>query len=112
LADGAKITRIDAFNQAREGEDRLICDTPRAIIDAGLPEAESKIWHAHPVWFLAGTPIVGYSELMGCVRLLFWSGRSQIDAERLRHWLAESRSIQWDYKNLMTKRRLERISLA
>ena len=42
----------------------------------GLPDAEQKIWHAHPVWFLNGNPIVGYSKLKECVRLLFWSGQS------------------------------------
>lgn len=41
-----------------------------------MPDAEHKIWHAHPVWFLDGNPIVGYSKLKGCVRLLFWSGQS------------------------------------
>ena len=45
-------------------------------IDRGLPDAENKVWHAHPVWFLDGNPIVGYSKLKDSVRLLFWSGQS------------------------------------
>jgi hypothetical protein len=121
---------IEAFHDAQSGEDRAICDTLRRVIDRSLPEAESRIWHAHPVWFLDGNPIVGYSRLKSCIRLLFWSGQSfrtpglapegtfkaaearytapdQIDEDILTRWLAESRSIQWDYRNLMKKKRLE-----
>ena len=51
-------------------------------INKVLPEEQSKIWHAHPVWFLEGNPIIGYSKLKDCVRLLFWSGQS-FNEERL-----------------------------
>jgi hypothetical protein len=44
------------------------------IIETQLPEAESKIWHAHPVWFLDSNPIVGYSKQKAGIRLMFWSG--------------------------------------
>ena len=40
------------------------------------PHAENKIWHAHPVWFLDGNPVVGYSKQKVGVVLLFWSGQS------------------------------------
>lgn len=124
---------IQDYNDAREPVDREICGLLAREIDAGLPEAESKVWHAHPVWFLEGNPIVGYSKLKGCVRLLFWSGRSfeepglepegkfqaaearyttadEVDPERLQRWLAESRDVQWDYKNLVRRKgRLERL---
>ncbi len=43
-------------------------------IDRNLPDADNKIWHAHPVWFLAGNPIVGYSTQNPGIRLMFWSG--------------------------------------
>ncbi|MEZ5439827.1 MAG: DUF1801 domain-containing protein [Lysobacteraceae bacterium] len=123
-----------SYNQAQEPADRAICEFLATEIDAALPEAENKVWHAHPVWFLDGNPIVGYSKLKGCVRLLFWSGQSfeteglskegkfkaaearyqsveDIDTERLRAWLAESRNIQWDYKNLVRRKGLlERLS--
>ena len=56
--------------------DRAICELLAEQIDGNLPEAENKIWHAHPVWFLDGNPVVGYSKLKNCVRLLFWSGQS------------------------------------
>ena len=120
------------YNEAQAPRDRAICQLLAEQIDCKLPEAENKIWHAHPVWFLDGNPIVGYSKLKNCVRLLFWSGQSfeqeglekegsfkaaearyiavnQVDREKLGCWLAEARDIQWDYKNLMRKGRLERL---
>ena len=124
---------ITKFNAAHEAEDRVVCETLAAVIDQELPEAESKIWHGHPVWFLDGNPIVGYSKLKDCVRLLFWSGQTfeepglaaqgsfkaaearfttveQIDEEALRRWLEASKSIQWDYKNIVKRKgRLERL---
>lgn len=123
----------DHFNQIQAPADRAICERLAEQIDRDLPEAENRIWHAHPVWFLDGNPIVGYSKLKNCVRLLFWSGQSfeteglndegtfkaaearyteagQIDTEKLRQWLAEARDIQWDYKNLVRRKgRLERL---
>lgn len=128
-----KNTTIDAYNAAQADEDRAICEALRAIIDHRLPDAESKIWHAHPVWFLNGNPIVGYSKLKDSVRLLFWSGQSfktpglaaegtfkaaerrynaitQVDEAALKLWLAEARTIQWDYKNVVKNRgRLDRL---
>ena len=128
-----KPTTIAAFHAAQTAEERAICEVLRRVIDRELPEAESKIWHAHPVWFLDGNPIVGYSKLKTCIRLLFWSGQSfqtpglkpegtfkaaearytdvdQIDEASLASWLAESRGIQWDYKNIYKRKgRLERL---
>lgn len=121
------------YNQAQSPGDRAICRRLAEEIDRALPEAENKIWHRHPVWFLDGNPIVGYSKLKDSVRLLFWSGQSfrepglakegsfraaearytavdQIDAGRLGRWLAEARDVQWDYKNLVRRKgRLERL---
>jgi len=121
------------YNDAQSGGDRAICELLAGEIDKALPEAENKVWHAHPVWFLDGNPVVGYSKLKGCVRLLFWSGQSftegglaaegkfkaaearyitveDVDTKLLRRWLAESRNVQWDYKNLVRRRgRLERL---
>ena len=102
-------------------------------IDQALPEAENKVWHAHPVWFLDGNPVVGYSKLKECIRLLFWSGQSfkeeglqkegsfkaaearymeaaEVDVQDLQRWLAKARDIQWDYKNIVRRKgRLERL---
>lgn len=122
------------YNQEQATTDRAVCQLLAKTIDANLPEAENKIWHAHPTWFLDGNPIVAYSKLKDCVRLLFWSGQSfkaqglaktgtfkaaearytsveQIDTENLGRWLAESRDVQWDYKNIVRRKgRLERKS--
>lgn len=126
-------TDTKSYNEARATSEREICELLAEEIDRQLPEADSKIWHAHPVWFLDGNPIVGYSKLKGCVRLLFWSGQSfaeeglakegtfkagearftevgQVDPEKLARWLAEARDVQWDYKNLVRRKgRLERL---
>ena len=122
-----------SYNRAQASKDRAICQLLAQEIDRNLPEAENKIWHAHPVWFLDGNPIVGYSKLKDCVRLLFWSGQSfkekelkkegtfkaaevrytavdQIDTEKLQRWLSKARDIQWDYRNLIRRKgRLERL---
>jgi hypothetical protein len=121
------------YHGAQAPADQEICRLLAREIDRHLPEAENKIWHAHPVWFLDGNPIVGYSKLKGCVRLLFWSGQSfneeglkkegtfkaaearythvdQVSPQDLACWLARARDIQWDYKNLIRRKgRLERL---
>lgn len=121
------------YNEALAQPDREICELLAGVIDENLPEAENKIWHAHPVWFLDGNPVVGYSKLKGCVRLLFWSGQSfgeeelekegsfkaaearytagdQVSRKSLKRWLAKARDIQWDYKNIVRRKgRLERL---
>jgi hypothetical protein len=124
---------IDAYNDAQAEADKLICTMLRTEIDRALPDADGKIWHAHPVWFLDGNPIVGYSKLKDSVRLLFWSGQSfqtpglekegkfkaaekrfthpdQVEPELLQAWLREARTVQWDYKNIVKRKgRLERL---
>lgn len=121
------------YNESQAPGDQSICDLLAREIDRALPEAENRVWHAHPVWFLDGNPIVGCSRLKSCVRLLFWSGQSfatpglasegkfkaaearytavdQVDTDRVRRWLAESREIQWDYANIVKRKgRLERL---
>lgn len=67
---------ILAYNNSQASADMVICHKLAEEIDICLSEAESKIWHRHPVWFLNGNPIVGYSKLKDSVRLMFWSGQS------------------------------------
>lgn len=122
------------YHEAQSEEDRAICDLLRREINRGLPEAESKVWHGHPVWFLDGNPTVGYSKLKSGVRLMFWSGADfeepglkpgsgkfkdasatyqsvgQVNTEDVGRWLEKSRQIQWDYKNLARRKgQLERL---
>lgn len=115
------------YNQALDPSDRAVADLLASAIDASLPEAENKIWHRQPVWFLDGNPVVGYGKLKDCVRLLFWSGQSfdeeglkpegtfraaearyraadEVDDADLRRWLGKARDIQWDYKNIVKRK--------
>ncbi|NBD73623.1 DUF1801 domain-containing protein [Patescibacteria group bacterium] len=124
-----------AFNAAQSPEGKKICSKLAKLIDAELPEAENKMWHRHPVWFLDGNPIVGYSKLKDCIRLMFWSGAdfddgsltpgtgkfkdasvrytsaAEINEVDIQRWLSKSREIQWDYKNVAKRKgKLERLS--
>lgn len=124
---------IQEYNDSQAPADKEICDLLYAQIDAALPHAENKIWHAHPVWFLDGNPVAGYHKLKNCVRLLFWSGQSfeeeglapegkfkaaekrytsvdEVNTKDLKRWLKKAETIQWDYKNIVKRKgRLERL---
>ena len=118
---------VQAYNNSQTKEDRMICNLLAQEITSNLHAAENKIWHRHPVWFLDGNPIVGYSKLKDCIQLLFWSGQSfdeeglqpegtfkaaqarytsadEINPKDLERWLNKSRNIQWDYKNIVKRR--------
>ncbi len=120
--------QIQAYNDGFQGNEREICDVLSREIDRGLPKAESKIWHAHPVWFLDGNPIAGYSKQKAGIRLMFWSGAdfdeeglsvkgekfkdasvfyndvSEINTNDLKRWLKKAEAIQWDYKNIVKRK--------
>lgn len=125
---------IVAYNKKLLQQDQEICDLLALTIEKELPDAESKIWHAHPVWFLNQNPIVGYSKQKPGIRLMFWSGAdfnveelsqkgikfkdasifykqiSEIKLDDLRRWLLKSMEIQWDYKNIVRRKgQLERL---
>jgi hypothetical protein len=122
------------YNEKLEPGDKDIGHVLAGEIDRGLKGAESRIWHAHPVWFLDGNPIVGYSRQKRGMRLMFWSGAdfeesgldvigpkfkdasvfysdaSEINKTALRRWLKKAKAIQWDYKNLVRRKgKLERL---
>lgn len=119
---------IKNYHTSQTPEDKKICDALYKIISENLPNSESKIWHAHPVWFLDGNPIVGYSKLKAGVRVMFWSGAdfdenfltpgtgkfkdasityndvSEINENDLKRALKKSEKIQWDYKNIIKRK--------
>ena len=122
--------------QQLSSNDQAIAQLIAQTIDSELPEAESKIWHAHPVWFMNGNPIVGFSKQKKGIRLMFGSGAdfmegdsivkggkfkdaslfynqvTDIDTNDLIRWLNKARTIQWDYKNLVKRKGiLERLEL-
>lgn len=116
------------YNKALNKTDQEICNALLEIISENMPEAESKIWHRHPVWFLDGNPVVGYSKLKNSIRLMFWSGADfeeedlkpgsgkfkdasidftsseQIKPSKLKRWLRKAKTIQWDYKNVVKRK--------
>jgi hypothetical protein len=120
--------QIKHYNNERTPHHKALCDLLASEADNCLPGAESKIWHTHPVWFLDGNPIIGYSRQKPGIRLMFWScadfledglhvvGKkfkdasayfnaiSEVDIHDLRRWLAKSIEIQWDYKNIVRRK--------
>ena len=125
---------IQEYNDKQISVDKEICDLLATTIESELTEAESKIWHAHPVWFLNANPIVGYSKQKAGLRLMFWSGADfeedkldvigkkfkdasifftsieQINTDDIKRWLKKSKEIQWDYKNIVKRNgQLERL---
>ncbi len=119
---------IVSYNDAQLGDEKDICNKLGSILNNLLSDAENKIWHRHPVWFLDGNPIVGYSRLKAGIRLMFWSGASfeedklkvgtgnfkdasilytlteQIYQDDIARWVEKGRQIQWDYKNIYKRK--------
>lgn len=122
------------YNDDQEPPYKEICGLLANEIHRNLPDSENKVWHAHPVWFLDGNPIVGYSKQKSGIRLMFWSGAdfeeselnvvgkkfkdasvffndaSEVNKSNLQRWLKKAREIQWDYKNIVKRKgRLEKL---
>lgn len=122
------------YNNNLSSNDKAICDLLFQEINKHLNKADNKIWHRHPVWFIDGNPIVGYSKEKRGIRLMFWSGASfdeeklmirgekfndasifyksvvEINTKELKRWLGKSEKIQWDYKNIVKRKgQLERL---
>lgn len=125
---------IAAYNASQSENDRAICDLLAAQIDGSLEATEAKVWHGHPVWFIDGNPIVGYSKQKPGIRLMFWSGADfdepdlnvlgkkfkdasrfyneaeEVDPDALARWLRKGEEIQWDYANIAKRKgRLEKL---
>lgn len=127
-------SEIQTYNEQMDELEQQICNELADSIDSELPQATSKIWHRHPVWFLDENPIVGYSKQKKGIRLMFWSGADfeepglnvlggkfkdasvffnspeEINKTDLKRWLKKSTEIQWDYKNIVKRKgKLERL---
>ena len=128
-----KPSSIEEYNNQTRPEERAICDWLSSVISESLSVSEAKIWHGHPVWFLNGNPVVGYSSQKAGIQILFWSGQSfttpgltkvgnyqaagvtpksmdDLEALSISSWLSECQAIQWDYANLPKKRALEKLT--
>jgi hypothetical protein len=121
-------TDIHLYNQAQTDSERVICDELFHIIETTLKKSDGTIWHRHPVWFLEGNPIVGYTKLKAGIRLMFWSGAdfgenelkpgtgkfkdasitytnvNQVVEKDVERWLKTAKEIQWDYKNIVKRK--------
>lgn len=118
---------IQAYHQSLSPTDAAIGERLYQLIQEVLVGSEHKVWHAHPVWFIEGNPIVGYSKLKDGVRMLFWSGQSfndpllqpegkfkaadirfnsvdEIPAAAIKKLLQQAMDIQWDYKNIVKRK--------
>ncbi|UUV21137.1 DUF1801 domain-containing protein [Paenimyroides aestuarii] len=119
---------IKSYNSKQAQPHQEVCNVLNKLISQNLSNAESKIWHGHPVWFINGNPIVGYSKEKAGIRLIFWSGADfdedllsvrgskfkdasifynhvdEIIAADLERWLEKSINIQWDYKNIVKRK--------
>lgn len=119
---------IQLYHKDFTAEQIAICELLMHSINANLVSTERKIWHGHPVWFIDGNPIVGYSKEKKGIRLMFWSGADfevdalivkgkkfkdasifynsadEINIEDIIIWLVKATDIQWDYKNLIKRK--------
>jgi hypothetical protein len=123
-----KYIDLTAYHQSLLPNDRGICELLCNTINENLNYTENKIWHGHPVWFIDGNPIVGYSKQKNGVRMMFWSGadfeeeklsikgekfkdasifynsEDEIYQDDLMRWLIKAENIQWDYKNIIKRK--------
>ncbi len=124
---------IAEYNEKLAPEQRMIAEALVAAIASELPQAEGRVWHGHPVWFIDANPVAGYSLKKAGMELLFWSGQSfsaaglrpvgkfkaagvtfesleQLHSSPLVDWLGQAAAIQWDYANLSKRRALEKLT--
>jgi hypothetical protein len=110
---------ISSYNGALDAQRAAICEKLRKNIDAALPQATSKLWHAIPVWLVGENVVVGYTARKTGVMLMFWNGQhfdeselaasgsfhmaqiayedaAQIDEQKLAGWLAKAGTSIWD----------------
>lgn len=96
----------------------------KAELDAGLGEANCKLYHGAPVWFVGENPVAGYSLNSRGVCLLFWNGQNfksanlhkvgkffaaelrlnsvdDIDTKELKSLIAKSKKQVWDSATYM-----------
>ena len=122
---------IIEYNQGLASAERELAESLAALFAFLLLTAEAKVWHGHPVWFVDGNPVCGYSLKKAGLEVLFWSGKSfktsglrpigkyqaagiavetQEDLDKVEAFMAEATKIQWDYKNLPKLRKLEKLT--
>ena len=122
---------IIEYNQGLASAERELAESLAALFASKLSTAEAMVWHGHPVWFVDGNPVCGYSLKKAGLEVLFWSGKSfktsglrpvgkyqaagiavetNADIDKVGAFMAEATKIQWDYKNLPKLRKLEKLT--
>lgn len=114
---------IATYAKSLNPKQSAICASFRKSIDAALPQATSKVWHAIPVWFIGENPVVGYTKKPDGVALMFWNGQSfneptltkvgsfkaahiiytdvsQISSKDMTRWLKKAATDVWDIAGL------------
>jgi hypothetical protein len=110
---------IASYNASLDPTRAAIAERLTTLINAALPEATSKLWHAIPVWLIGENVVVGYTARKEGVMLMFWNGQhfgepeleasgsfhmaqipyndvAQIDEAKLSGWLAKAGTSIWD----------------
>ena len=70
---------IEEYIAGLEPPNDVIAEALRAHIDTGLPEADSKVWHGHPVWMINDQPVAGFKAYPSSVTFMLWRGQSVND---------------------------------
>jgi hypothetical protein len=110
---------VAAYIAALDPARAAICERLTNNIEAALPQAQGKLWHAIPVWTIGENVVVGFTARKTGVMLMFWNGQhfvepgleasgsfhmgqipyldvSEIDELKLGRWLAEAATSIWD----------------
>jgi uncharacterized protein DUF1801 len=119
---------VAAYERGQKPELAAVCRLLRKEIDATLPMSGAMIYHAIPVWFIAGNPVVGFSvNVKKKVNLLFWNGQAfhepdleavgkfhaaqvqfgdvgEVDKKKLKRWLKKAGKDIWDYAGMRKKK--------
>lgn len=65
---------IDEYLAGLPADQAAIAAVLRAHLDAGLPDADGRMWHGHPVWMRGDDPVAGFKAFPRWVTLLLWHG--------------------------------------
>ncbi|GIG22119.1 hypothetical protein Cch01nite_28430 [Cellulomonas chitinilytica] len=71
---------IDEYVAALPADQAAVATALRSRIDAGLPDAEGRMWHGHPVWLRGDDPVAGFKAFPRWVTLLLWHGSEVTEA--------------------------------
>ena len=110
---------ISSYISSLDPQRAAVCERLRKSIDAALPQATGKVWHAIPVWFIGENVAVGFTARKTGVMLMFWNGQhfdepeleasgsfhmaqiayedpAQVDEQKLARWLEKAGTSIWD----------------